>query len=107
MSRERGLWVWKKPSEACLSSRIPYGEEITIKKLTMIEEAEAFLAKKGFGQLRVRIHGTTARIEVHKDEMTMMLDMQNEVAERLRSLGFSYVSLDLEGYRSGSMDEVL
>jgi uncharacterized protein len=107
ISRERGLSVWKKPSEACLSSRIPYGEEITIKKLTMIEDAEALLEKKGFGQLRVRIHGTTARIEVHKDEMTKMLDMQNEVAERLRSLGFSYVSLDLEGYRSGSMDEVL
>lgn len=107
LSRERGLSVWQKPSEACLSSRIPYGEEITVKKLRMIEEAEAFLAKKGFGNMRVRMHGTTARIEVHKEEMGKILDMQAAVTEKLKSLGFSYITLDLEGYRSGSMDEVL
>jgi uncharacterized protein len=107
ISRERGLLVWQKPSEACLSSRIPYGEEITRKKLHMIEEAEAFLAQRGFGQLRVRMHGTIARIEVHKEEMAKILDMQTAVAEKTKSLGFSYVTLDLEGFRSGSMDEVL
>jgi uncharacterized protein len=107
ISRERGLLVWQKPSAACLSSRIPYGEEITGKKLRMIEEAEAFLAQRGFGQLRVRVHGTIARIEVHKEEMAKLLDMQTALAKKLKSIGFSYVTLDIEGYRSGSMDEVL
>ena len=74
----------------------------------MIEEAEAFLAAKGdLDNCRVRLHGTIARIEVHKEEMEKILDMQTAVAEKLKSIGFSYVTLDLEGYRSGSMDEVL
>jgi uncharacterized protein len=107
IAREYGLSVWQKPSAACLSSRIPYGEEITLEKLRMIEEAEAFLAGQGFGQVRVRLHGTIARIEVHKEEMEKILDMQPAVVRKLRSIGFSYVTLDLEGYRSGSMDEVL
>jgi len=107
IAREYGLSVWQKPSAACLSSRIPYGEEITREKLRMIEEAEAFLAGQGFGQVRVRLHGTIARIEVHKEEMEKILDMQPAVVRKLRSIGFSYVTLDLEGYRSGSMDEVL
>jgi len=107
IAREYGLPVWQKPSAACLSSRIPYGEEITQEKLRMIEEAEAFLAGQGFGQLRVRLHGTIARIEVHKEEIGKILDMQPAIVKKLRSTGFSYVTLDLEGYRSGSMDEVL
>jgi len=107
IAREYGLSVWQKPSAACLSSRIPYGEEITREKLRMVEEAEAFLAEQGFGQLRVRLHGTIARIEVHKEEMKKILDMQPAVVRLLRSIGFSYVTLDLEGYRSGSLDEVL
>jgi uncharacterized protein len=107
IAREYGLPVWQKPSAACLSSRIPYGEEITREKLRLIEEAEAFLAGQGFGQLRVRLHGTIARIEVHKEEMGKILDMQPAVVKKLKSIGFSYVTLDLEGYRSGSMDEVL
>ena len=107
IARKYGLSVWQKPSAACLSSRIPYGEEITREKLRFIEEAEAFLAGQGFGQLRVRLHGTIARIEVHKEEMGKILDMQPAVVKRLKSIGFSYVTLDLEGYRSGSMDEVL
>ena len=73
----------------------------------MIEEAEAFLAALGFGQLRVRLHGNIARIEVHKEEMKRILDQQAAITGALKSLGFSYVTLDLEGYRSGSMDEVL
>ena len=107
IARECGLSVWQKPSAACLSSRIPYGEEITGKKLRMIEKAEAFLADQGFGQLRVRLHGTIARIEVHREEMGKLLDIQSAVVKKLKLVGFSYVTLDLEGYRSGSLDEVL
>jgi uncharacterized protein len=107
IARNYGLLVWQKPSAACLSSRIPYGEEITHEKLRMIEEAEELLKSQGFRQLRVRLHGTSARIEVHKEEMEKIMDMQPSVVKKLKSLGFTYVTLDLEGYRSGSMDEVL
>jgi uncharacterized protein len=106
IAHEYGLAVWQKPSDACLSSRIPYGEEITREKLRIIEEAEMYLNGRGFGQLRVRLHGTIARIEVHKEEMRKILDMQSEIVKKLKSIGFSYVTLDLEGYRSGSMNEV-
>jgi pyridinium-3,5-biscarboxylic acid mononucleotide sulfurtransferase len=102
-----GYSFWDKPSAACLSSRIPYGEEITPKKLGMIEKAEEYLHKKGFRQVRVRAHATVARIEVPKEEMHAVLDMHMEIAGTLRGFGFSYVTLDLGGYRSGSMDEVL
>ena len=107
IARARGLPVWQKPSAACLSSRIPYGDPITEGKLRMIEEAEAFLAGRGFGQFRVRLHGNIARIEVHKEDMGRILEQKDAIAAHIRSLGFSYVTLDLEGYRSGSMDEVL
>ena len=73
----------------------------------MIEDAEAYLASLGIGQLRVRLHGDLARIEVHKEDMGKILEQQSAVVQKLRSLGFAYVTLDLEGYRSGSMDEVL
>jgi uncharacterized protein len=102
-----GYSFWDKPSAACLSSRIPYGEEITPKKLGMIERAEEYLHKKGLRQVRVRAHSTIARIEVPKEEMRQVLDMHDEIAGTLRGFGFSYVTLDLGGYRSGSMDEVL
>jgi uncharacterized protein len=107
IARECGLAVWQKPSAACLSSRIPYGDPITPEKLRMIEEAEAYLADREFGQLRVRLHGNIARIEVHKEVRGRILEQMDDISARLRSLGFSYVTLDLEGYRSGSMDEVL
>ena len=107
IARGMGLPVWQKPSAACLSSRIPYGDGITPEKLRRIEEAEAFLSSRGLGQLRVRLHGTVARIEVHKEEMGKILEQHTTVAKELKSMGFSYVTLDLEGYRSGSMDEVL
>ncbi|MFZ0182213.1 MAG: ATP-dependent sacrificial sulfur transferase LarE [Methanoregula sp.] len=107
IARDEGLSFWDKPSAACLSSRIPYGDAITGEKLSMIEEAEAFLHGKGFVQVRVRVHGKVARIEVPKDEMHALLDMHAAVTGALRALGFSYVTLDLEGYRTGSMDEVL
>jgi pyridinium-3,5-biscarboxylic acid mononucleotide sulfurtransferase len=107
IARELDLPVWQKPSAACLSSRIPYGDEITADKLRRIEDAEEYLAGLGIGQLRVRLHGNLARIEVHKEDIRKILDQQSAVTAELRSLGFSYVTIDLEGYRSGSMDEVL
>jgi pyridinium-3,5-biscarboxylic acid mononucleotide sulfurtransferase len=107
IARELGLPVWQKPSAACLSSRIPYGDEITPEKLRRIENAEDYLAGLSVGQLRVRLHGNVARIEVHKEDRGKILDQQSAIVGKLRSLGFSYVTLDLEGYRSGSMDEVL
>jgi pyridinium-3,5-biscarboxylic acid mononucleotide sulfurtransferase len=107
IARMLKLPVWQKPSAACLSSRIPYGDCITPEKLRMIEEAEAYLAGLKIGQLRVRLHGNLARIEVHKEDVGKILEQQSAVIRYFRSLGFIYVTLDLEGYRSGSMDEVL
>jgi uncharacterized protein len=107
IARECGLPVWQKPSAACLSSRIPYGERITAEKLRTVEEAETFLAGLGLGQLRVRLHGNIARIEVHKEDMGKILEQQQAIVQKIRSLGVTYVTLDLAGYRSGSMDEVL
>lgn len=107
IARMLNLPVWQKPSAACLSSRIPYGDRITSEKLHMIEEAEEYLAGLGIGQLRVRLHGNLARIEVHKEDRKKILEGQPDITEKFRSLGFAYVTLDLEGYRSGSMDEVL
>lgn len=107
IARMLDIPVWQKPPAACLSSRIPYGDPITGEKLRIIEEAEAFLAGFGIGQIRVRLHGNLARIEVHKEDWEKILEQRPAVTARLRSLGFAYVTLDLEGYRSGSMDEVL
>jgi pyridinium-3,5-biscarboxylic acid mononucleotide sulfurtransferase len=101
-----GLSVWKKPSSACLSSRIPYGEPITQESLAMVEEAEEHLKSLGFGQLRVRAHGSMARIELQKPDMARAIDGSNEIARMLKAIGFDYVTLDLEGFRSGSMNEV-
>ena len=107
IAQAKGLSFWNKPSAACLSSRIPYGDEITHKKLAMIEEAEAFLHTSGFAQCRVRLHGEIARIEVLKEDVPKLLALQDHLAKSFRTIGFTYVTLDLEGYRSGSMDEVL
>ena len=107
IAREMGLPVWQKPSAACLSSRIPYGDAITEGKLRRIEDAETYLASLGIGQVRVRLHGDLARIEVHKEDRDTILEQQSVIAKKLKNLGFTYVTLDIEGYRSGSMDEVL
>jgi uncharacterized protein len=107
IARELGLSVAEKPAMACLASRIPYGEVITMEKLRKIEEAEAYLKELGFKQLRVRHHRGIARIEVGEEEIPNVMENRRRIAEKLRRLGFSYVTLDLEGYRSGSMDEVL
>jgi pyridinium-3,5-biscarboxylic acid mononucleotide sulfurtransferase len=107
MAQAAGLEFWNKPSAACLSSRIPYGDEITAEKLAMIEQAEAFLHTSGFSQCRVRVHGKIARIEIVNDDLLKLLAIQAKLAKTFRMIGFTYVTLDLEGYRSGSMDEVL
>jgi len=107
IAQERGLPVWQKPSAACLSSRIPYGDPITRENLGMIETAEAYLSGLGIGQLRVRLHGTIARIEVHNEDREKILLNDAAIVQEFKKIGFGYVALDLEGYRSGSMDEVL
>ncbi|MFA5293976.1 MAG: ATP-dependent sacrificial sulfur transferase LarE [Methanoregulaceae archaeon] len=107
IARERGLGFWDKPSAACLSSRIPYGEEITDEKLRMIEAAEAVLHQAGFVQARVRCHNGIARIEVSPGEMPRLFAMRDVIVPAMKKAGFSYITLDLEGYRAGSMDEVL
>ena len=109
LSRELGLYTWDKPSYACLATRVPYGERITPEKLAMIEGAEAALLVLGFRQSRVRCHGTLARIEVESGDMPRLLapDVRDEVVSKLRAIGFSYVSLDLEGYRTGSLNRTL
>ena len=109
MARALKLPVANRPSSACLSSRIPYGERITVEKLRQIELAESYLRSLGFKQVRVRHHGTIARIEVEPEAVTRLArrGTMEKVARRLRNLGFTYVSADLEGYRSGSLDEVL
>ena len=99
----------QKSSSPCLASRIPYGERITTEKLRMIEEAEEFLKAKGFDDVRVRMHGNMARVEVSPKDIGMLASsgMRVSVTKKLRSLGFTYVSVDLEGYRMGSLNEVL
>lgn len=109
LSRKLGLGTWKKPSFACLASRFPYGEEITEEKLRRIERAEMLLKKLGFRQYRCRIHKDIARLELEEKEIPRILkkEIRDQVIRKLKSYGFSYVALDLQGYRTGSMNEVL
>jgi len=107
IARRRGYAFWNVPSAACLSSRIPYGDAISADKLRMIEESEECLRGLGFTQVRVRLHGSVARIEVIPDEMERLFLGRKEILKAFRSIGIRYVTLDLEGFRSGSMDEVL
>ncbi len=106
-ARELGLSVWDKPAAACLSSRIPYGSVVTREKLARIDQAEAALKALGFRQCRVRDHGSVARIEVEAEMIPRLLEMRAEVSITVRHAGFGYVSLDLDGFRSGSMNEGL
>lgn len=108
LSKEFGLPTWNKPSLACLSSRLPYGEEITVEKLRIIDQAETALRELGFKELRVRYHQEIARIELpHHDFAKLTESIMDQVVSRLKELGFTYVTLDLQGLRSGSMNEVL
>ncbi len=105
ISKDLGLSFWDKPSSACLSSRIPYGERISGEKLKMIEDAEEVLKSLGFSQIRVRKHGDIARIEVLPNEMRKLMQLKEKIINELKEMGFTYTTMDLEGYRSGSMDE--
>jgi uncharacterized protein len=107
MSRERGLPTWDKPAMACLSSRVPYGMPVTIEALDQIGAAEAFLRQLGLRQLRVRHHGDVARIEVEPKDVQAVIDERERIVRRLKGLGYKYVALDLAGFRSGSMNDVL
>jgi len=109
LARCLGLPNAERPAMACLASRIPYGEEITAEKLAQVEAAEACLSRLGFRQSRVRHHGPLARIEVPAEELTRLVEpaARCTVASELKRLGYTYVALDLEGFRSGSMNEVL
>lgn len=107
LSNRLDLPTWEKQSFACLASRFVYGEMITEEKLSMVDKAEQLLLDLGFHQVRVRIHGTIARIEVDPDELDKVLKHRKEITEKFKSYGFTYVSLDLSGYRTGSMNETL
>ena len=109
LSKELGLKTWNKPSYSCLATRIPYGEEITKERLAMIDKAEVLLGELGFSQLRVRCHGKIARIEVLPEDIKVLAEdtIRNKVCSGLKDLGFDYVTIDMAGYRTGSMNEVL
>jgi uncharacterized protein len=106
-ARELGLAVWDKPAAACLSSRVPYGSPVTVEKLARIDHAESALKALGFRQCRVRDHGAVARIEAEAEAFPLLLEMRGRVASAIKEAGFAYVSLDLDGFRSGSMNEVI
>ena len=107
LSRELGLPTWNKQSFACLSSRFVYGETISEEKLSMVDRAEQLLLDLGFHQVRVRIHGMIARIEIHPNEFEKLIGVREDVSRQFRSFGFTYITLDLMGYRTGSMNETL
>jgi pyridinium-3,5-biscarboxylic acid mononucleotide sulfurtransferase len=112
LSGERGLPTWDKPAMACLSSRIPYGTPVTVEALSSVEQAEQYLRSLGLRQLRVRHHvlpsgDTVARIETDDSGVDVLLSQRGEITERLKALGYLYVTLDLAGYRTGSLNEAL
>lgn len=107
LSQQFGLPTWDKPSYACLASRFPYGEEITREKLSRIDRAEQILLNLGFRQMRVRVHDTLARIEVLPEKLPELMEpsVRMQIDQAFHALGFSYVTVDLQGYRTGSMNE--
>lgn len=107
LAQRFGLPVWDKPAAACLSSRFPYGTAITVEKLRQVEEAEDTLWELGFQQYRVRYHDEIARIEVAEGEMSRLLEQAAAIVRRFRQLGFTYITLDLAGYRRGSLNELI
>ncbi|GAB4269383.1 ATP-dependent sacrificial sulfur transferase LarE [Thermincola ferriacetica] len=107
LSRELNLPTWNKPSLACLASRIPYGTKITRENLDRVGKSEEFLLSQGFVPVRVRDYGPTARIEILPDQFTSMISKKDVVLRKLKELGYIYITLDLAGFRSGSMNEVI
>jgi len=109
LSKEMDLPTWNKPSNSCLATRIPYGDEITLEKLKRIEKAEGFIHNLGIEQVRVRCINKLAKIEVEEKDLLFLMeeDLRKKIISKLKQLGFIYVTLDLQGYRSGSMNEEL
>jgi uncharacterized protein len=109
LSRKHGLPTWNKPASPCLSSRIAYGIPVTIERLSTVDRGEQILREMGFQEFRVRHHDSLVRLEISSAEMSraLQVDVINDLAQRFRELGFKYVTLDLQGFRSGSMNEVL
>lgn len=107
LAREIGLNCWDKPSAACLASRIAYHEPITREKLSAVEQAESLLRSIGIRQCRVRVHDKLARIEVPPEDFPLLTDQREWIVSKLKALGFHYITLDLAGFRSGSMNEIL
>jgi uncharacterized protein len=107
LSKDLGLPTWNKPALACLATRIPYNTRITDKALSMIEEGEDFLRSLGFIQVRLRHLDNTAKIEVLPEDMPRLLELRDTVVERLRSIGYTYITMDLEGYNTGSMNRII
>jgi len=107
LSRKIGLNTWNKPSLACLASRIPYGTKISLSLLRKINKAETILRKEGFSQVRLRHYDGLCRIEVSKNEINGLLRQREHLIDRLKDLGYNYITVDLEGYRSGSLNEVI
>lgn len=109
LAERAGLPCWNRPASACLSSRLPYGTEVTPERLSLVERGEAALRELGFKQFRVRLHDRLARVEIAQDELPRALDptMVGEIGRALKAAGFAYVALDLEGYRQGSLNETL
>ena len=109
LSRRAGLPTWDRPASACLASRVPYGTEVTPERLTLIERGEAALRELGFRQFRVRLHDKLARVEIAPEEMDRAFSKETsaQISQALKRVGFTYVALDLEGYRQGSLNETL
>lgn len=106
-SKELGLPTWDKPSLACLASRFPYGTMITEEVLVKLDKAERFIKGLKIAQVRVRHHGTLARIEVLKEDLSVLVQRRDEIVRTFKDLGYTYVTVDLQGYRTGSMNETL
>ena len=104
MAEEYGISVSKKPSSPCLATRFPYGTRITYEELQKVGDGEAFLKALGLYNVRLRIHGKIARIEADRQDMALVIEQKDSIVEYLKKLGYIYITLDLEGFRSGSMD---
>jgi uncharacterized protein len=109
LSRRLGLPTWNQPASACLSSRIPYGSEVTVAKLRMIDQGEEILRRMGFAQCRVRHHGDVARIEIAREDLpnALRLEVFDHLSREFKTIGFKFVTLDVDGYRTGALNEVL
>ena len=105
LARELGLSTWDAPQQACLASRVPYGEPITVDKLAAVAAAEKALRALGFGQCRARHHGAVVRLELEPGQFGRALDLREDIARVVHAAGFTYVAMDLDGFRTGSMNE--